>query len=342
MRSYETIIYIVADRIAHNIAFSRKLTLVAAAAAVIACPLVFGVINAPQLRAQTREPNWQIAAGGKISFDIASVKRDKSGDPPAGRMTTNVGLDSGDDFTPTGGLFRAANWPLTPYIGFAYKLTPAQLNLLKPQMPKWVASDRFDIEARAAGNPTKDQLRLTMQSLLADRFKLAVHFETRQLPVFAMVLVKPGKTGPQLRPYSDGPPCDLVASPPVSGAAPPPAQDPGWFLPCGDIGAMFAAGRVHIGARNMTMGQIAISLPVASVGALDRPVLDKTGLSGNFDLKLEFTPELSGPSRTNFQPDASGPTFLEALRDQLGLKLDSQTGPVEVIVLDHVEEPSEN
>jgi uncharacterized protein (TIGR03435 family) len=72
----------------------------------------------------------------------------------------------------------------------------------------------------------------------------------------------------------------------------------------------------------------------------DRPILDKTGLSGNFDFSLEFTPEFRSPQ--NFQPDPSGPTFPEALNEQLGLKLESQTGPVEVLVIDHVEEPSSN
>ena len=232
-----------------------------------------------------------------MSFDVASVKQDKSGDPPIGRMTTNVGLDPGDDYTPTGGLFRATNWPVMVFISFAYKLSPSQSNLLKPSLPKWASTDRFDIEAHAADDPTKDQLRLMMQSLLADRFKLAIHFETRQLPVFAMVLVKSGKTGPQLQPYSAGPPCDLVApAETLDQAAGQAAKDPGWHQPCGDLGAMFAAGRVHIGERNMSMAQIASSMPVISMGTLDRSVVDQTELSGTFDFKIEYAPSSNRPT----------------------------------------------
>ena len=79
-------------------------------------------------------------------------------------------------------------------------------------------------------------------------------------------------------------------------------------------------------------------------GLADRPVLDKTGLTGKIDFVIEFTPQFNGPlpPGANFQPDPTGPTFLEALKEQLGLKLESQTGLVEVIVVDHVEQPSEN
>ena len=90
------------------------------------------------------------------------------------------------------------------------------------------------------------------------------------------------------------------------------------------------------------MGVIASTMSV--MADLGRPVLDQTGLNGVFDFTLEWTPDINGPSPSSaaFQPDPSGPTFLEALKEQLGLKLDSQTGPVEVFVIDHIEMPSEN
>jgi bla regulator protein blaR1 len=97
---------------------------------------------------------------------------------------------------------RLFRWWLT--FAFAYKLMPAEIST---QLPKSFPMDPFDIEARAAGNPTKDQMRLMMQSLLADRFRLRVHFETRDGPVFALTLVRPGETGPKLRPHADGPAC---------------------------------------------------------------------------------------------------------------------------------------
>jgi uncharacterized protein (TIGR03435 family) len=93
----------------------------------------------------------------------------------------------------------------------------------------------------------------------------------------------------------------------------------------------------------MTVASIADHLQVASWPPLDRPVFDQTGLSGKFDFRIEFTPAFNGPAPVaNFQPDESGPTFMEALKEQLGLRLVPQTGPVEVLLIDHMEEPSEN
>jgi uncharacterized protein (TIGR03435 family) len=202
-------------------------------------------------------------------------------------------------------------------------------------MPKWVTMERFDIEARAHGNPTKDQMRLMMQALLSDRFKLAIHTETRQLPVFALVLAKPGKFGPQLRPHLDDPPCGpqltVGSTDTVAGGFP---------TACGGIIPIEpnASGRMRLAARNVTLALTAATL--RGYGNFDRPVIDQTGLNGTFDFYFEYALDLS-PS-AEVQGDTTGPTFLEALRDQLGLKLDSQTGPVDVIVLDHVEEPSPN
>jgi bla regulator protein blaR1 len=286
--------------------------------------------------AQSETPQWQIDAGGKQQFDVASIKPSRSGDP----AHANVNLSDLDEYIPTGGLLSAADFPLATYIGFAYKLTYSQRELLRPQLPKWATTDRFDIQARTDRTTTRDQMRLMMQSLLADRFKLAVHTETRQLPVFALVLDKPGKMGPYLVPFSLDTPC---ASPPGSGGSPtPPAKDDGWFAPCGAVGARLVSGRVREAARNLTMVEIAGDLPVASWPPLDRPVFDQTGRSGKFDFRIEFTPGFNGPAPPNFQPDPTGPTFMESLKEQLGLKLVPQTGPVDVLVIDHAEQPSEN
>jgi uncharacterized protein (TIGR03435 family) len=94
----------------------------------------------------------------------------------------------------------------------------------------------------------------------------------------------------------------------------------------------------------MTMATIASSFSIPQLSGVDAPIVDKTGLTGTFDFVIEFTPQINGPlpPGVNFQPDESGPTFAEALKEQLGLKLESQKGSVDVIVLDHVEEPSEN
>jgi uncharacterized protein (TIGR03435 family) len=164
----------------------------------------------------------------KLTFEVASIKQSKGAFTPP-----SFPLDAGDAFVPTGGLFNA-DFPLVVYITFAYKLwlTPAQMQAMTEHLPKWVASDRFAIHARAEGNPTKDQIRQMMQSLLADRFQMQIHFETKTVPLFALTLIKPGKLGPNLRPHDQGPPCDA----PPSAEVFPPRCDVYWeTLPRGHI-----------------------------------------------------------------------------------------------------------
>ena len=293
-------------------------------------------------------PDWQTVAGGKMDFDAASVKPNKSGLPPSGDMPkSNFPLGPGDLYYPNGGLFTATNLPVSVYIGFAYKMSNNQMKVLLPLLPKWATADRFDIQARADGNPGKDQMRLMMQSLLADRFKIVVHTETGQLPVFALLLVKPGKTGPQLQPHPNEESCSMTPPPTASrssAAAPSPTVAGGFPATCGGLVELQPSvpGRVNFGARNVPIGLLAVSL--TGWGNLDLPILDQTGLSGPFDYHLEWTPQFEGPLPPNatFQPDPTGPTFLEALKEQFGLKLEPQTGPVDVIVVDHLEHPSEN
>jgi bla regulator protein blaR1 len=167
-----------------------------------------------------------------------------------------------------------------------------------------------------------------MQSLLADRFKLAIHFETREVPVLALTLVKPGKTGPKFIPHDEGPSCD------TPDVIPP---------RCGSTFRMRSStGLFTGGARDVSLEIIASGL--SGLGNLDRPVLDRTGLTGKFDYKLEWTPEPNGttPPNPDAQPDPQGTTFLQALREQLGLKVESTKGPIATPVIDRIERPSEN
>jgi uncharacterized protein (TIGR03435 family) len=323
----------------------RNLTLSTVGIMALAVSVLADLKTAPRLRAQTPAqspavPQWQTDAGGKMAFDVASVKQNKTGEPPH----SNIALTFIDDHRDTGGLFAVTDFPLMSYLGFAYKLTFGQRLSLQSQLPKWATTDRFDIEARAPGsNPTKDQFRLMVQSLLADRFKLAVHTETRQLPVFALVLSNAGKTGPQLQRHSDESPC---YSGPMPGALGRPAANPAegakeLAAMCEQlVGLPASAGHLHDISRNVTMAQIAGFL--VAVGNLDREVLDRTGFSGRFDFSLDFVPDLNGAPPPDAQPEQTGPTFIEALREQLGLKLEATTGPVDVLVIDHIEEPSPN
>lgn len=279
-----------------------------------------------------------LASGlGAQSFDVTSVKPGKPGLP----ANSNFPLGPGDVYVPNGGFFSATGFPLITYIAFAYKILGNQMEYLLPQMPGWAKTEGFDIQARAAGNPGKDQMRLMMRSLLADRFALKIHTETRQVPVFGLVLLKAGKTGPQLQKHPEDPSCSTA---PGAGTAAPAATVAGGYPAlCGGILGMPASapGRMRIGARNVTLALIANGL--SQIGNLGRPVLDQTGIGGTVDFTLEWTPEISTlPPGVDFKPDESGPSFLEALKTQLGLKLDSQKGPVEVMVVDHVERPSAN
>ena len=313
--------------------FDRNPLLLAAAWCAIASPAALS----------QEIPAWQTAAGGKQHFEVASVK---PAQPGAAFIPPNFPLDAGDSFVsfgtgagqPPGGRFRAS-FPLFAYISFAYKLTPApdQRQAMLAHLPKWVGTDRFDIEARSEGNPSKDQMRLMMQSLLADRFKLAAHFETQDVPLLALTLVKPGKTGPKLRPHADGPPC----SAPSTEA----------FPEVCDVYMMTSKPdrSVMAGSRNTTIAALAANLPgqvmaasglfpgtvPSGDGRLDRPVVDQTGLTGKFDYSLQWTPDSNAT-------DSPGPTFLEALRDQLGLKLTSTKGPIQTLIVGHVESPSQN
>ncbi len=299
---------------------------------------------APQANfAQAPIPQWQKDAGGKMAFGVGSVRQNKSGPPPSGdKQNSNIPLDDSDAYPANGGYFRATNLPLIVYLIFAYKIGANEYSSLQSELPKWAAAEQFDIQARADGNPSKDQMRLMLQSLLADRFKLAVHFETRQLPVFGLALIKPGKMGPQLSQHSETPPCPDVVSLPAGSAVPVLAS--GLPAICGVLsrGGDAAPGHIHLSGRNITMSVIGSDL--GYVAQRGRPVIDRTGLSGTFDFIADWIPDSTAPLTpgTEPPPEQSGPTFLEALKDQLGLKLEPQTGPVDVLAIDHVEEPSAN
>jgi uncharacterized protein (TIGR03435 family) len=304
----------------------------------------------------------QSPLAAKLEFDVASVRQNKSDDRPSSSFSLDNGnvystVNKGDVFTPRGSYFAATNQPLWHYIAFAYNLSGTEELALRfnyfaglsSKAPTWVtggfdvSADRFDITARSDGRPTKDQMRLMMQVLLADRFKLMVHRETRQAPVFAMVLRKPRQAGPELVPH---PPSDSCAVAPTAEADDstsnvPPPRSAVEELPrvCGVIAHLpnNATGHIRFGGRGVMLSLLASSLPtMTGMAMIPRPVIDETGLNGTFDFTLDWVPEFNAPS------DASGPNFGEALKEQLGLKLEPQKGPVDILVIDRVEHPSAN
>jgi uncharacterized protein (TIGR03435 family) len=191
----------------------------------------------------------------KLEFDVASVRLDKSDD----RANSNVPLGPGNAYVPNGGSLIATDLPLTAYIMFAYKLSASQAQAMK-QLPGWVSTEKYDIVAKTENHDaTKDEMRLMMRSLLAERFKLTVHRETQQVSVYALVLAKPGALGPKLVVHP-AERCDNTPPMPAEYAKTPPAVTTAGGFPtrCGGIVGIppSAPGLVAMGARDVPMGLI--------------------------------------------------------------------------------------
>jgi bla regulator protein blaR1 len=334
---------IMRNHVGESLNIWRKLLLATAGMVAVAAPIMFGLLNSAQSRAASGSATRIAEARGKQAFETASLRQNNTGSDTS---SMSVPLGPGDIYPPSGGVFSARNVALISYIYFAYDLSGAQFQLLLPHLPNWVIRDRFDIQAQARGNPTKSQMRLMMQTLLAHRFKLSVHYETQQLPVLALILATPGKTGPQLHLHLDDPPCSYTGPQWLSFASAsgsPSTLPNGLPADCSDlVGLSSTSGRQRVGARNVSIALLANWLP--QIGNFDRAVVDKTGLNGNFDLKFEWSPQHLNPPPPPQQSrlHEPGATFLQDLKEQLGLTLKSQTGPVEVFIVDHVEKPSEN
>jgi len=292
-------------------------------ATVLATAVFTSVVLAGASRSQTQEK--------KPEFEVASVRENKSGEP----AYSNFPLNSGTQFDNRGDLFMAKDMLLLQYLVFAYKPDMFQIAEFRSKLPDWAQTAHFDIQARAIGNPTKDDMRLMMQSLLAERFHLRIHRETRVQPVYLVVLTSPGKTGPQLTPHpADDPACAKTVFPHVIGGAYPIACGASAQVVPDKPGDFAAAG------YNVTMEWIAMSLGGAA-NITGRRLIDQTGLPGTFDFKIEFFPE---PAQSDAGPDAIpvGPSFAQALKSQLGLKIEAQKRPTDVIVIDGLDKPNAN
>jgi uncharacterized protein (TIGR03435 family) len=261
------------------------------------------------------------AARTALTFDVASVKPGRSNGDPASRFA----LGPGDAYV-SGGVFSAINQPLIVYLRFAFKLGANDL----PDLPAWVYTERFDIEARSNANPTKDQMRSMMQSLLVDRFKMKTHIAQQTRPVFELVLAKRGRTGPELRPHRKDDACVALG-------------DGSSAIACGTAGPAPArlGGNGRLVGRGVSVARLAALFTNPFTG-VDRPVVDRTGLTGTVDFDVEWCLPTDSAPAPGALPETCEPTFLHAIEDRLGLSLKRSNGPIDVRVIDHIERPSAN
>jgi uncharacterized protein (TIGR03435 family) len=265
-------------------------------------------------------------AAAPLQFEVASVKPNRSGSENA-RMTTQPG-----------GRYIGTNVPLRLLILHAHQLADSQL----AGGPAWVSSDRFDITAKGEGEfqsisstPSSEttRLQLMLRALLADRFKLVLRAESRDVPSYALVLGRTDrKLGPKLQPSTT----DCAARMAAMRAGKPPSQPPSGFrVVCG-----LQTGPGIIAGGDITMEQVVGSLS----SALRSVVNDRTGLTGRFIVDLSWTPEPTSQGLDRNAPpaaiDLSGPSLFTAVQEQLGLRLESTRMPIKVMVIDRVEQPT--
>ena len=259
------------------------------------------------------------------SFDVASIKLNKSG------SGGTLGFDPG-------GRFRAINTPLWRLLGEAYADAPGSYPASRPLprfrivgAPSWIDSDRFDVEARPERTPDGGQAHAMLRALLAERFRVLAHWETRELPVYNLVKARAdGRLGPQLRTSSVD--CAALRA---AGTTLPGAERSAQQRPC-----VLRFGRSQSSAAGLTMSDFAEVVLPLYVG---RAVVDRTSLAGPLEWSLEWTPDQLLPMvGGDTKIDPNGPSLFAAIQEQLGLKLESSSGPVSVLVIERVERPTEN
>jgi uncharacterized protein (TIGR03435 family) len=284
---------------------------IAASATVLIALMLAGSL-APRWIAFAQQPSRQ-------SFEVASIKPNSSG-----------GLPYGIRIAP-GGRLRAFNASLRSLITAAWAISDSRLS----GGPPWVDSARFDIEAKGQldpGRSTEDQISQMLRMLLEERFQLKLRSETKEVPIYALLIAK---NGPKLEP----PVGKGCFDPSAYAGVPPPTQGPGEppVRPCGGFnllpGQMFGA-KVPMWRFAMNLSRI-----------LGRTVVNKTGLDGPYDIALRWNPnETQSASAPAEQPpsESPGPSIFTAIQEQLGLRLESEKGPVEFFVIDHAEKPDAN
>jgi uncharacterized protein (TIGR03435 family) len=306
----------------------------ATALGALAIPLGVGALSASRLGAQAPQ-----ATPAAPAFEVASIKPNNSGD---GRVMMQN----------QPGRFSATNTTLRMLIRNAYQLQDFQIS----GGPSWLTSDHFDIVAKipdsfrdlppASPLSGPGPLQLMIRSLLAERFKLVVHTETKEQTIYGLVMARSdGRFGPQLKKSETDCAAMMAAARGRGPAMPPPGPpQPGDKMPCG----------IRIGPGNMVVGGATLAQFANTLGMfVGRIVQDRTGLTGNYDINLMWTPDqmpprapgapADQPIRVNgIDIDPNGPSIFTAVQEQLGLKLESTKGPVDVLVIDSADKPTQD
>jgi uncharacterized protein (TIGR03435 family) len=290
--------------------------LASARATMLLVSFVVAVRVAPRLAAQSA-PSVDASA---VTLGVASIKPNASGN-----LMGFVAVNSA-------GVFRGINVTTRSLLLSAYGLHSSQLL----GGPTWIGTDRFDVIAKPPEDVPQGQvsdfgsvrMQLMLRSLLAERFNFTSHTEMKELPVFILTKARSdGKLGPSIRPTT----ADCAAR--ELSTTPRPLNRVGELPTC--TGVMAGFGRYAAGNR-----------PIAALVRYlqgERLILDRTDLEGNFDLNLEFAPnQVAGGSDSSVSADSDRPSMFIALQEQLGLRLESATMPVTVLVIDHIERPTAN
>ena len=310
----ERIACIVTERVAFILAFVKNMLPFVCEAMGLTVALIFGLLYATQSKAQTQAED---AAAKLPAFEVASIKPDKSG--------TQMMMFR---FTPDG--LNATNSPLKMLIQQAYGVEENQVIGL----PNGLSSERYDVEAKVDSSDVAKlhdldphQRMRMLQPVLAERFQLKVHRETRDLPVFELVVAKGGPKFHEAKPgdtYPNG-----IKGPDGHAGGPGVVWMQDGQLTCQAVG-MLELTRI-LSQR------------------LGHNVLDKTGLTGKYDLAMQWPPPedrpgppMLGGGEGGNAPESAGPSIFTVIQEQLGLKLESHKAPVEVLIIDHVEAPSAN
>jgi uncharacterized protein (TIGR03435 family) len=261
------------------------------------------------------------AAQKPPAFEVASVKVNNSG-------TFAKEIGPAPD-----GRFHATNVPARDLIAFAYGISQDSTAVRIVSAPRWVDDERYDVNAKVSGAWTPDQMREMVRAMLTDRFKLAAHHETRDMPMYALVVVSE-KASHLRRSQVDQAACEARRAA-IQRREPVPPPVPGAIPICG-------TGRTNPGSIT------AVGFPIESLSSslgrfVDRVVTNDTRLTGLWDFELTWTPEQPPqvpPGAPPINVDLNGPSIFTALQEQLGLKLDARKGRVDVLVIDHVERPT--